>query len=44
MLLIQKMTGKKWFDWEDDDWTIHLSSGEDLTLDESFDFDRLLWE
>lgn len=29
---------------EDDDWTIHLSSGEDLTLDESFDFNRLLWE
>lgn len=29
---------------EDDCWAIHLSSGEILTLDESFDFDRLLWE
>ena len=29
---------------EDDRWAIHLSSGEILTLDESFDFDRLLWE
>lgn len=26
------------------DWTIHLPSGEIVTLDESFDFDRFLWE
>lgn len=27
-----------------DDWTIHLPSGEIVTLDESFDFGRFLWE
>ena len=26
------------------DWTIHLPSGEIVTLDESFDFDRFLWK
>ena len=29
---------------EGNDWTIHLPSGEIVTLDESFDFDRFLWE
>lgn len=29
---------------EGNDWTIHLPSGEVVTLDESFDFERFLWE
>ena len=29
---------------EGNDWTIHLPSGESVTLDESADFDRFLWE